>query len=274
MRFLSAVVVSTVLLTTSLRAQQEGANEGISITAIQINESRHKRLVDDKRPAARNSLNIQLRLKGDAIKKLTRLGNWKVTAAKDDQGNDLVNRSSFTSKTLYRTYRRYSTVGRTSPPPQDEYETSSQSVNAPNRGAKALAVFQGTVDVSLSDYDSVSIPVAKLDELKGKEIADPLLKKAGLTVTLDRLTSMGNNTNLSIKFTGTKDDQQKFLRLRFEDKDGKTITESNASPGFSRGYGSLYSFRKLPADAVLKFDIETRRKDVTLRFDLKDLPLP
>jgi hypothetical protein len=266
---LLAVVATAVFTTRSARAQEGG----IAISAIQIDESRHKRLVDDKKYVSKNYLTIQLRFKGESVKKLTRIGKWEISAAKDDQGTSLSKRSTFTSKTLSRTYRRYSSYGSSTPPPQDEYDTSF-SLNAPNRGAKTLTAFQGTVTVSLSDIDTVTIPVAKLKEMSGKVIADPLLKKNGLAVTLTRFSSSGSSTSVNVKFTGTRADQDKFLRLRFEDKAGKILSESNASSGFSNGYGSLYTFRKLPADAVLKFDIETKRKDVTLRFDLKDLPLP
>lgn len=271
-RFLSAVVIAAGLSTASARAQ-DAANEKITITAVQLDEYRHKRLVDDKQYVSKNYLSVRMRFKGDAVKKLTRLGHWQISAAKDDQGNDLSKRSSFVSKTLYRTYRRYLSYGKSTPPPQDEYETT-HSINAPGRAAKTVAVLKGTVDVSLSDYDTVSIPVSKLSELKGKAISDPALKKAGLSVTLDRISTTASSASLSIKFSGSRDDRQKLLRLRFEDKAGKILSESNASPGFRGGTGSLNSYRKLPADAVLKFDIETNRKDVTLRFDLKDLPLP
>ena len=246
--------------------------QDISVKAVHIYENRQKRLVDDKQSAGSSYLSLRLRFKGDAVKKLTRLGDWQIASGKDDQGTDLVRRSKFASKTLFRTYRSFSAFSKTAPP-EDQYETT-YTLNVPPRGAKTLTAFAGTVRLSLSDIETVSIPISKLNDMKGKEIADPLFKKAGLTVTLERVSVTNNNVSVGVKFQGETAAREKFLRLRFEDKSGKILTESNTFAGFREGSGSVYSYRKLNPDDFLKLDVETKRQDVTVRFDLKDIPLP
>lgn len=273
---LSVAVIATAVSATAIPAQDSA--DGITVRASRISENRNKRLLSSKTKFIfKGSLSIYLQFKGESIKKLTRIGQWKITTAKDDQGTDLRKRSTFGNRTLSRISRRFNRYAKVQPP-QDEYE-SSYSLNLPARSAKSITSYTGEVRLSLSELDSVSIPVANLKAMQGKIIADPLLKKASLTVTLTRVSQSTSSTSVNVKFTGEKADREKFLRIRFEDKGGKTISESTSiyvgfSSGAGSGNGSIYSFRKMPEGAFLKFDIETKRKDVTVRFDLKDIPLP
>ncbi|MCH8830984.1 MAG: hypothetical protein IID45_15540, partial [Planctomycetes bacterium] len=261
---LSVAVIATAVSATAIQAQDSA--DGITVRASRISESRNKRLLSSKSKFFfKGSLSIYLQFKGEPIKKLTRIGQWKITTAKDDQGTDLRKRSSFGSKTRSRISRRFNRLAKVQPP-QDEYE-SPYSLNVPARNAKSITSYIGEVRLSLSETDSVSIPVANLKAMQGKIIADPLLKKAGIIVTLTRVSQSTFSTSVSVKFTGQKADREKFLRLRFEDKGGKTIGKTNPYAGFrsgsGSGNGSVYSFRKMPDGAFLKFDIETKRTDVT-----------
>jgi len=243
----------------------------VKVTPIQVTETRVKRLIDDSsKNAYRSQLAIKLRFSGESLRKLTRYGRENVEAAKDDKGSSLVRENRFRSKNLYRVYRRRpNSVDSKDPQPLNQYERSIY-LDAPSRDATSISALKGEVTLAVSDTISTSIPLSKLKDQVGKEIDDPTIKKMGLTITLRRLTA----NSASVKFSGEKEAREKFLYLMFEDKEGKTLAATHPYAGFREGSGSVNSFRKLPDDVKLKFVFETKRNEIVVKFDLKDIPLP
>ncbi|MFQ5733741.1 MAG: hypothetical protein ACE5KM_17525 [Planctomycetaceae bacterium] len=259
--------VGAILLTLSsagaLRAQ-----DGIKVTAVQVNDNRVKLLVEDpNRYKPTSSLAIRLRFKGAEMAKATRIGKLKIDAATDDLKASLKRDRSFVGSRLSRIYRSSSYVSKKNPTPKDQYDYTIY-VKAPARAATKLAALKGQVTFSISDTASVSIPVAKLKGMVGKQIEDDVLKTAGLKVTLESFSGKAAR----VKFTGEK--RERFLELNFNDGQGKRLSYGYAYSGFRTGSGSVSSFKALPEGTVLKLVIETKRKDVTVKFDLKDIPLP
>lgn len=236
---------------------------GIQVTAYQVSETRVKRLVNEPGYKPVSTLSVWLRFKGGELAKATRAGRLKVEAAIDDRKTDL-KRGRVVGSRLNRIHRPTYTSRKV---PRDQYDYSV-FLKAAARGATRIPTLKGQLSFSISETAGVAIPVAKLKGMIGKEIEDDVLKKAGLKVTLEKFTG----TSVRVKFAG--ENRDRFLTLKFEDGQGKQLARGYAYNRSDDGRGTVSTLKDLPDGAVLKLVIETKRKDIDVKFDLKNIPLP
>lgn len=270
------LAVPTVLLVSRpLSAADEAP---ISVAVYRITENRSKTLIPD--PGRKFSsdgayLYVYLRFKGKPVANATRIGNLKIVSATDDKGNALKFRGGFSAPTrsLVR-IRKSPTFGRKTPPPDDQYDMSVSFAGEP-RGAGKIASLQGEVTFRIAKTTSVTLPLAKVLEMKGKPIESPVLKKMGMTVVVDNARSQGNSRSVRLKVTGDKDKRDALYETRIVDAKGKRLNDNSYTyNSLSYLSASTTVFKKPPDGAQFQIVVETEYKDVPVTFNLKDIPLP
>lgn len=269
---LSTLTVAAILLScTSLTAADDS---DVTVAVKRIYENRAVDVI--KTPGSspsRNSMGIQLRFTGKPIESATRLGMFRITSMKDDQGNTIrgVYAISAPSSRMSK-LRRARPVGKRPAPPRSQYDLSINML-APSRASKSIAEMKGEITFRVSKTASASLPVSQLEGLVGKELDNAELKKLGISAKVDRYSSKGSSTSLRLKISGKH--LKTFLEARFVDSVGKIVDSNSFSFGSTNEITSTTSsFRKLPIDAKLRIVVETEYRDVKVPFDLKGIALP
>lgn len=107
--------------------------------------------------------------------------------------------------------------------------------------------------------------------MEGKSLDDPALKAAGLTVKVS--AAKANSTSITLDLTGPLSNLSKVELLGPGGKD--LINGSGVgTAGIGREQGNYLLTSPLDATMTLRIHAITGQKDVTVPFDLKDVPLP
>jgi hypothetical protein len=266
--------LSPILLgTTALLAPQlAGAQDAdIKVAVKRLYENRYADFIKDRNfSPSRNNMTLVLRFTGPGIENATRVGKLAINTLKDDQGNAIRGANAYAApSSRLRRLSRPRPFGKQAPPPKDRFDLTI-SMPAAKRGATKIAALRGQITFRIAKTASVKIPLSQLED--GKPIASPELKKLGIVATCSKV-SIKSSPNVRLKITGGKRDS--FLVARFVDLKGKLVDTGTFSYSTSQAINSTTSsYRALPADTVLNIVVETEYKDVPLKLDLKDIPLP
>lgn len=258
-----------VLFTTTTSQSSRGEETDIKATPARISSRRYKKLIDDKYLYLTSSTaTLTVRFSGKTVPKITRVRNAVVESATDDQGKELIGKNKIRSSSDWS--RIYHLRG-SGPPTFEQFDVSA-AFPAPARSARKLTAVKGSVEFTVSEWKTLSVPAAKLEQMAGKEIEDAQLKKLGLKLTVDSV-KLKPRPSMRFKVTGDRKKLDMVLRVSLKDGKGKILTL--AIPyGYSSKQVYMSSFRPLPANAVVEFDVETSRKEITVPFEFSDIELP
>lgn len=165
----------------------------------------------------------------------------------------------------------------------DEFQVKLEFGNPP-RAAKAIKALSGTIELLIPKMDPASVVSASFAKDAGKPIDNPVLKAAGVELTLQPPGTKpkpaggfgfggGGENDLSYQI---KDPKGKVASVEFFDAGGKKL-ESNGRSSFGAGGAKSVSMSfnaKPPADAVAKIYVVTDKSIITVPVELKDVPLP
>ena len=261
-------VLCALLLALSISVSR--AQEGIKVSVVAVTERRTKVIVADPTLYySKPRLEVTLRFQGSDVAKATRYRGLKIDSVTDDKKTNL-DIQRFSGRYWNRLDRQYNYTKKTAAP-KDLWDHRI-ALKSPARGATSITSLKGQLGLSLSDTVSVSFPLAKLKALVGKELEGDVFKTAGLKVTLKSFTGK----RASIEFAGAnRETREKLISLKLVDGQGKSLSTGDyVYAGFRNGSGSVSILKDPPAGSQLKIAVETKRKDVVVKFDLSDIPLP
>ncbi|GAB4144734.1 MAG: hypothetical protein Tsb009_16560 [Planctomycetaceae bacterium] len=267
-------MIYTLVVLTCAPLSALAQSPKISVKPVAVREYRFQLLVPQKRTYSifGNALNIILRFKGDELAKATRYGKIQVTEAKDNNGKSIeFSKGSSYLKTRMSKIPRstYNVAGEKSSP--DEVEILLP-LDVPPRSATSLTTVKGQMTFVISKTTDITIPASKLQDLIGKAIPDPTLKKYGLKATVSSYNSGKTGTRLQLKIEGEK--RKSVLEVHFFDPAGKKVSFSSfIFPGFRSSSATVRSSKPIPEGSTIKITVETEVKEIVADFDLKDIPL-
>lgn len=274
-RTILAVAAAAPLIVS---AGVEAADPDISVKLMRVNENRSRTLAADPKKKSimfdGSFLHLQLRFEGKDVEKATRVGNLKLTTAKDNKGNDLKARSGMISMKSLTRIRRSRGFSSDEPPPADRHEVTL-TFGAPPRTAEKIDEVKAELTFRVAETETVSLPLEKLTSLQGKEIDSPVLKKMGLTVTVENARVTGG-ANIRLKIAGEKRDA--VFETRILDAKGKRLDSGSFTHDLLKTVSSSTSaFARNQADfkgAKFELVLESQYKDVPVKIELEDVPLP
>ncbi|MEX2213226.1 MAG: hypothetical protein WD768_03805 [Phycisphaeraceae bacterium] len=265
------IVLLICILDVNASAESE-----VRAKAIAVSESRFKVLDkaagDDLVPLQDSSVSVSVELQGGPVADAVAIGLLKVKAS-DDKGNEL-KQSTFMllgGDDKFTTIDRHQMWLGLEDPPKDRIRLNLNFV-APPREATKLASIEGSVKLMVGKGQDLI--VANPGKQVNKEIVDPLLKQAGIKVTLESFDPKGGSfvSYAKVRVQGKIGALAKFDIV---DEAGKSLVN-----GFSvGGFEDIYSHEALgtdplPAGARLRLTVITDMKEVEVPIKLKDVPLP
>ena len=263
-RLLATIVVIPIVIASAK------AEDTIEIRPVRISSIRYIDYLKPGTLSSRNYMTVSLRLKGKKIAKATRIGKIKIETAEDNLGNALKQRSSFSRDLLAPITRMRSSVG--TKPNLDE-AVYYFMLNAAKREAKTLAKLKGTVTVVFSDVKTIQLDAANLESLVGKKIDNPGFKEVGFSATVERFSNKPR-LNILFKFQGEREKRNKLLRVEVVDAKGQVFRSRTPFAGTKSSSANIISVRRLPPGAKVRFVIEQKTQEETLKFSASDLTLP
>ncbi len=245
----------------------------VDVKAMKITDNRSRQLIETERSKKFGSFpgttDIELVLQGAKVAEATHWGHVNVTQAKDDKGNDV----KLAAKNFsYPGFKDYSELNRKhmwffeKNPPKDSIKVTIK-IAQPARAASKLTIVEGSLKLKSATFADVN--VAGLAGLVGKAVDDPLLKKAGATVTIKKVDAKTRQ----LQFV-TNDPDKRIEGYSLVDPGGKKLSQGHSAFGFGNSKTVTLSCTGLPANATLQLKIATATKETTVPFTLTNLPLP
>jgi hypothetical protein len=238
-----------------------------TVELLGITEQRVRKVSKDLF-AGFESLTVRFAIRGAAVKEAFRVGNLKVTEAKDEAGSDLV--LAETAQAFQRTNRPdFADVGRFD---RREDRLEREVVLKPAARSAKWITLKGSLELVVGGTDvHADIDAVKLKEERALEHAD--LAGAGLKIRLVK-QAFGGERQIHAVFEG---DQRCFREFAVLDKAGKA---SRLEPRgwFQSGKGpKVHSFGAagaLPAEATLRVTVRKGAATVTVPFAFERTELP
>ena len=273
MHSITRIVVTLLSLALPVAALAEAE---IKAKAIAVTETRFKALDkaagDDLIPTQESITSVSVELQGDLIADAVAIGPLKVKAA-DDKGND--------AKQIEFGFpgddKRFTPIDRLQmwlgldDPPKDRIRLNID-LSAPPRAATKLASIEGTVKLLVGKGQDLII--TNPDKQTKKELADPLLKQAGIKVTLESFDPKGG-TFVSYAKLRVEGKVGALAKVDIIDENGKSLIDGYSVGGFEDVYShEVLGTEPLPANAKLKLTVITDMKEVDMPIKLKDVALP
>jgi hypothetical protein len=149
-------------------------------------------------------------------------------------------------------------------------------LKVPARKAQKLPLVKGEFQIQAGGEEQV-VEVKKPRSQRGKAVGDPVLEKAGLTVTVKDPTKQsgffsGGEDDLSLEFKG---DLSALDEIEVLDAEGEDASSGHMSSGSDDTKTYVMSMDKpLSDDMTVKIHLVVGLKTVTVPFEFKDVPLP
>jgi hypothetical protein len=236
--------------------------------------------ISDKRTTGKFFAGLELELKLSGPELLEAKGiRTTVKSATDDTGKPLPEKENRFSSDGFEELQK----GFGGDKKADEFQVKLEFGNPP-RSAKAIKALNGTIELLIPKMDPASIVPASFAKDTGKPLDNPVLKAAGVELTLQAPGAKpkgaggfgfggGGENDLSYQI---KDPKGKVASIEFFDTGGRKL-ESNGRSSFGMGGSKNVSVSfnaKPPADAVAKIYVVTDKSVVTVPLELKDVRLP
>lgn len=246
------------------------ASAAVKVTPLRISESRSKVInkVEGEKSftsSDNGSLTIQLLVAGPEVTGATHFGKVDVKKATDDAGNSAVSdsRSRFSRDRFSELNRKHMWFFHDNPP-KDKVKIDIRLKVTP-RGAKRLAVLEGSLVLRSTDYTQVTAAPSA-----GKAIADKALGDAGITVDVKRVDAKNGMVEMSVS-----DPNDKLGDIELVDASGKAINSGRSSFGFNKKKTvRLDSDKPLPSGVKVRIPIAVKVTNVDVPFKLENIELP
>jgi len=187
----------------------------------------------------------------------------RVDAAVDDAGDPLLPDVSMSSTD----YVDISDLDR------EDYKNGGSGVeaevnlNAPKRAAHSVTSLRGIVYMRVGGVERI-ITVDHLPARNGKNIVDPALSAAGLSVHIDN--AIGRSVQLTANGTAAN-----LRKIEIIGDKGEDLTSDSSGSGGTEQKQESYDLGvDLPSTAKLRLTVVVGQRDVAVPFDFKNLPLP
>jgi hypothetical protein len=250
--------------TTPAAGKAEVAKD-VKVTVVSVQETRQKDMAKtDVAKASVGPLNVELQLEGASLADVKRIGQAKVTVAKDDAGTSLLPGAETTSSEMQAIEH--------SPDVKDEPLTVLVGLEAGSRKATKIATLTGTL-TALAGGKEEPIVIKDIKSFVGKAVSDPALEKAGVTFKIIKPSKDVDNV-LFYEFAGNT---AIVVDVELLTATGKEIPPAPAFIAVDESTAKASTIaveNPIPPKAGLKITVLAGAKVLTVPFDLKDIPLP
>jgi hypothetical protein len=241
--------------------------------------------ISDKRTTGKffSGLEVELKLTGPELLEARGI-RTVVKSAMDDTGKKLPEKENRFVSDGFEELKKAFGGGFGGEKKENEFQVKLEFGNPP-RSAKAIKTLSGSIELLIPQKDPASVVSASFAKDAGKPLENPVLKAAGVELTLRAPGAAGKKAGV-LGFGGgggendlgyeIKDPNKKVASMEFFDAAGKKL-ESNGrmSSSFGGAQSVSHSFNaKPPADAVVKIYVVTDKSVITVPLELKDIPLP
>jgi hypothetical protein len=247
------------------------AQAAVEVTLFRVEETRVLEFADDKVSRTPPRLKITLSLQGPETEASVRYGDVKLEEAVDDLGTSLLPaKDSWTDAAKFKDYsnsffRNSKSAGNGRPTdPQAEL-----TLAPPKRAATRVARLRGSV--TLAGQGTIqSVELANLKQGGKKALAFPPGAHLGVTVDLG---SGADVRSIGLEISG---DEKVLESIEVVDASGHNVSSGMSSWSFGGGPAHKSIGLNKPVDDSMKLVAKfvLNRKLTTVRFDLKDIPLP
>jgi hypothetical protein len=254
-----------------------GAETPLQIKVERIDEKRVKLFLKDSFVYSSDSRGIELtlRIEGAALKQATSYGNIKIIEALDDAGTDLkvIDKGDGVAAKLDNEFKQFF------PSPREENgvirSTMGLNVGVPARKATKITRLKAEVQI-MAGGDRKMVKITKLATMQGKEVEDPTLKAAGVTVKiLPAEKNDGNSLNVEVKGNLKALAETDFKDPDVIDAKGEPASNGASSSGFNDSQTRRYDLgRKLDDTLTLQIPIILGAKPITVPIELTNIELP
>lgn len=260
------------------------AADKITVTPVELVETRAKQFKQKVKFAAESELKLTLYVEGDKVNDATSYGKIEFDEVADDAGGDLKPKKkkgmfSFGGGGDEFTSLRNGQMGMRQEKGEDGFRMELK-IAASSRKATKISRLKGQFQV-LAGGEKKTVAVKKVKSHIGKKIEDPALKAAGLEVRIVDPKKkqggafdfgMGGGDSLPIEFKG---DLNVLQEVEIVDAAGKSVTSGYMSTGSDDKKTYSYDLKKpLDDKMTVKIELMVGLKTITVPFDLKDIELP
>lgn len=251
-----------------------GANQparaAVEASVFRIEENRIIEFGNDKVSRVPPTMKILLSLRGPEAEFSTRYGELKLEEATDDLGSSLLPaKESWNDTTKFRDYensffRKSNFGGGQRAAPEIEI-----SVTLPKRAATKISRLRGSLVVC--DQGTIQeAALTNLTEPGKKTLSIPGNSNTSLSVDVP---AGGKTHSLEIEIAG---DESMFESIDVLDGSGHKVSNGISSWNVNGGpvHKSIELSKPLDASMKLVAKFATNRRRASVRFDLKDIPLP
>ncbi len=250
----------------------EAASAEVEATLLRVEESRSTTFVKDDFGRPKDSLTVQLALKGPEAQTAFRYGDVKFDEAVDDQGTSLIPAadsmspaSEFTE--LQNNFFRPTDAQRKEHPDGWAY----LSLAPAKRSARAIKHLRG--GLSVATRGTVKRVEATGLLTAGKQTMD-IPAAAGIQIALTVIHPAGKETpSIDVAISGDPNALESFEVVN---ANGQTINEGIWTVSYNRRAKRQQFDLKVPLEDSMKVvaKVAVDRKITRVRFDLGDIPLP
>jgi hypothetical protein len=246
------------------------------VQLAEVSETRTKQVIQDESSfPASSALNVKLRISGEDVIGATAYGQLSITEAIDDVGTNLKPKESGFFAERFQPIHRFGMMhGDDQKQEEPKHFDLDVQLQAPPRKATRIKSLKGDVQVQAGG-EKKTITLTNIASQYGKQVQDPALKDAGVTITVvdpKAGQTFASSDAITLQVKGNVD---VITGAEITNAASERISFGSFSSGFNDEKTIGYDLTQpLDEKVTMKLNLLVNQKTVKVPFELKDVELP